>query len=229
VEFHFTRNRIAVDRSVIDMLPGILESASLLANCRCDLIVYHCTGRSMAAGKAAETRMVDAITQATGRAATSTAAAIIASLRALEARRIVLATPYQQGINDLEKQFLMESGIEVLRDSALDLSMPEGMCGATPDFWIEKVLELRDAQADAYFISCTNIQSLDAIEKLEIELGRPVITSNQAALWHALRSCGISDAIPGLGRLLRLAAPPSTPVISNCLPGDAIRRAGVSA
>ena len=39
---------------------------------------------------------------------------------------------------------------------------------------------------------------------LEAELGRPVVTSNQAALWCALRTAGIADAIPGLGRLLQM-------------------------
>ena len=32
---------------------------------------------------------------------------------------------------------------------------------------------------------------------------RPVITSNQAALWCALRTLGLSDMIPGLGALFQ--------------------------
>jgi maleate cis-trans isomerase len=30
-----------------------------------------------------------------------------------------------------------------------------------------------------------------------------VITSNQAAIWKSLRLAGITDAVPGLGHLLR--------------------------
>ena len=33
-------------------------------------------------------------------------------------------------------------------------------------------------------------------------LPRPVITSTQATLWHALRLAGIKDSIKGFGRLL---------------------------
>ena len=48
-----------------------------------------------------------------------------------------------------------------------------------------------------------NIHSIDVIEKLETELKRPVVTSNQAALWCALRTLGLKDVAPGLGTLFR--------------------------
>ena len=60
-------------------------------------------------------------------------------------------------------------------------------------------------QADAYLMSCTNIQSMAVIEALEQRLGKPVITSNQATLWYCLRACGLPDVIPGLGKLFTIA------------------------
>ena len=56
-------------------------------------------------------------------------------------------------------------------------------------------------KADAYFISCANIHSIDVIADLEKALLRPVVTSNQAALWCALRTLGLPDAAPELGAL----------------------------
>ncbi len=207
VELHVTRNRIELEKSLIDQLPAILDAASLLADCGADLIVYHCTGMSMGSGKAQETQMVEAIRKTTGKPSTSTATAIVTAFRALGTRKVMLATPYAQVLNDLEKKFLAEHGVAVLRDRALDLPVPEGMCGATPDVWIQTVMEMRDPQADAYFLSCTNIQSVDAIAELEQRLGKPVVTSNQASLWYALRRCGIGESIAGLGRLLSLPLP----------------------
>ena len=61
----------------------------------------------------------------------------------------------------------------------------------------------RDPTADAYFLSCAQTRTAEVIEVLEHDLGRPVITSNQAALWHCLRESGLHDCIPGFGRLLR--------------------------
>jgi len=56
--------------------------------------------------------------------------------------------------------------------------------------------------ADAIFISCTNLRTFEIIEKLERDLGVPVITSNQATLWMALRQIDVRDQLP-LGKLLR--------------------------
>jgi maleate isomerase len=61
---------------------------------------------------------------------------------------------------------------------------------------------MKRPDADAYFLSCTNIRVLSIIEALEQRLEAPVITSNQAMLWHCLRESGINDAVLGYGRLL---------------------------
>jgi maleate isomerase len=42
------------------------------------------------------------------------------------------------------------------------------------------------------------------IETLERDLGKPVISSNQAMMWHALRSAGIREAVPGFGKLFSI-------------------------
>lgn len=66
----------------------------------------------------------------------------------------------------------------------------------------ELVMRGMDARADALMISCLNTRSHFVIAALEQALGKPVITSTQATLWHALRLAGIADPIPGQGRLL---------------------------
>ena len=67
-----------------------------------------------------------------------------------------------------------------------------------PQLWIDTVLELRRNDADVYFLSCANIHATDAIETIEAAVGKPVVTSNQAAFWHALRTIGLKDAPAGL-------------------------------
>ena len=57
--------------------------------------------------------------------------------------------------------------------------------------------------ADGIFISCGNLRTFEAIEPLEKEFGIPVVTSNQAGLWQALRVAQIDDQLANLGRLLR--------------------------
>jgi maleate isomerase len=77
------------------------------------------------------------------------------------------------------------------------------MAAVEPEQWVRETLALRDPAADAYFISCTTIRSTDVIERIERELGKPVVTSNQGMLWSALRDAGIDEPIAGYGRLLR--------------------------
>ena len=52
-------------------------------------------------------------------------------------------------------------------------------------------------------ISGTGLPTVGVLERLERELGKPVISSNQACLWRALRLAGVSEPVPGFGRLLR--------------------------
>jgi maleate cis-trans isomerase len=214
VSFHVARTRIYLDKSLAAQTPEILTAAELLADARCDLILYHCTGMSMGSGRDAEQQLIREINKATGIPAASTATAIVTAFEALGIRKTVLVSPYEQSINDLERQFLSEVDIDVLVDHALALPIPDGMCGATPDVWVDTTVAAARPDADAYFVSCTNIQAIDAITDIEARLGKPAVTSNQAAMWYALRRCGIKDEVPALGRLFKLGLPetPAVPV-----------------
>jgi maleate cis-trans isomerase len=203
VTFHVSRTRIYQDKSLAEQSPEILTAAELIGDCGADMILYHCTAMSMGSGREAERQLVEQIARAGGRPAGSTATAIVAAFRALGAKATVLASPYTQNVNDLERKFLAESDIAVLADRALALPVPDGMSGATPEVWIETTVAAARPDADSYFVSCTNIQAIDAIAAIETRLGKPVVTSNQAALWYALRRCGIKDDVPALGRLFR--------------------------
>jgi maleate cis-trans isomerase len=44
---------------------------------------------------------------------------------------------------------------------------------------------------------------MDAIEKLERELGKPVLSTTQVSIWDALRLAGYRGEIAGYGKLLR--------------------------
>jgi maleate isomerase len=77
------------------------------------------------------------------------------------------------------------------------------MVRVSPAFILDMALQLDRPDADAIFISCGALRSVDIIEALEEKTGKPVITSNQALAWDALRLAGIDNRIDGFGRLLR--------------------------
>jgi len=57
--------------------------------------------------------------------------------------------------------------------------------------------------ADAALVAKTNGDLIDLTKPLEKDTGLPVVTSNQAGLWQALRMAGVQERLPNLGRLLR--------------------------
>ncbi len=61
------------------------------------------------------------------------------------------------------------------------------------------------AAAEAVFLTGTGMPTLPVLEALETDLGKPVISSASAMMWHALRLAGVREPIPGYGRLLTLA------------------------
>lgn len=211
VETHVTRLRLTGPHRVPlgDLYPRIVEAAQALADARCDIVVFHCTASAMEAGLEAERRVVDLIQDATGRQACTTATAVLAAFQALGARRLVLVSPYTQETNQHELAFLAEADLEVLRDRALALGGSDAYIAAPPALWLRVTEEERDPRAEAYFLSCTNIHSLEVVPELEARLDRPVVASNQATLWYCLRALGLPDHVPGLGQLFEHSLPPT--------------------
>jgi maleate isomerase len=58
--------------------------------------------------------------------------------------------------------------------------------------------------ADGVLIAGTGFRCVGIIDALEQDLGRPVITANQASLWHCLRQCGVGVPVAAFGNLFRL-------------------------
>jgi maleate cis-trans isomerase len=61
-----------------------------------------------------------------------------------------------------------------------------------------------DPEADGLLISCTSLRSIEIIDALEADLGKPVISSNQASFWSTLRMAGVNESVPGFGKLLTI-------------------------
>jgi maleate isomerase len=193
-------HHVALDQ----LLPRIEETARTLTDAKCDVVAFHCTATSMEEGSDGEARVLAAVRRA-GAKAISTATAVRRALQALGARRIVLVTPYSVRTTEHEAKFLRDAGYEVVHAIGHDLGGSDAYCAATPEFWRERMIEARQPDADVYFLSCANTAGLGVIEAIERELGRPLITSNQAVLWDALWQIGRSGKGFCPGRLFERA------------------------
>jgi maleate isomerase len=178
----------------------LAEAASRIQpNVKPDVISYCCTSGSIVIGEEEVKRQI-----AIGAPYTkpmSLVTGVVSALNAVQAKKIVIGTPYLDEINAREEEFFLSKGFEILRMEGLNLETGIEFGKVTPDFWNKFSLEIDCDDADAVFLSCTGIRSLDIIEKVEAQINKPVITSNQAQMWSALRLAGINDNLKGYGQL----------------------------
>lgn len=204
VSLHTTRLKLtgSSERDLLAMTERVEEAAELVADSGADLVVFHCTAVSTFSPEL-EQSIKQRVARASGRPATATSEAIVAALKELGAKRMVMLSPYVDAVNAREAAYFRHFGFNVISCAGLSCTDANAMMAVTPQKWREFTLSHRDDGADAYLISCTTVRSADVIEVLEQELGRPVVTSNTAAAWYCLRKMGVKDSIEGFGRLLR--------------------------
>jgi maleate isomerase len=208
VQSHIMRLRMTMShhRPLPELLPRVTEAAATLADARCGVVIFHCTGNAMQGGLAGEAQLREALSAGTGTSAqvATTATAVCNALRAVSARRIVLFTPSSEATTTSEADYLRAAGFEVVATHALALGGSDEFCRAPSSFWYDTVVKARQ-DTDAYFVSCANIACFDIIDRLERTVGRPVVTSNQAVLWEAVRRARSQAKIERLGALFTAA------------------------
>jgi len=188
--------------SLMTMIDRLEESASLLAMAKVDLIVFGCTSASVLEGAGWDENLSQRIEAATGIPSIATARAVIEALRSLGITRVAVATPYPDEVNRREAAFLESNGFSVVNLDGLKIKDSYQI----PLTLLEQVYQLARsadrAEAEGIFISCTNFPTLGVIDRLEADAAKPVVTSNSASLWLALRRLGISTSIHDGGKLL---------------------------
>ena len=122
------------------------------------------------------------------------------------ATSLTVATPYLDELNAIERWFLEESGFRVAAIAGLGCATDPEIGRLDPPDAIALVERVDSPDADAIFISCTSFHCLPVVESLERAHGKPVVTSNLAGAWAALRRIGVEDALTGYGQLLNLPA-----------------------
>ena len=205
VGVHFTRVAIP-DSITVETLAaqadGLAGAAALiLPDGSLDVICYACTSGSLVIG---EERVCAELNRgAPGARATCLIRSVIRALRQVGARRIVVGTPYLDEINEAEKVYLEGAGFDVLYIEGLNIERDSDMVRITPDYLAAFAAGLDRPDADAVFISCGALRTLEVVERVERQLGKPVIVSNQAMIWDTLRLAGIDDRLQGYGSLFR--------------------------
>lgn len=189
-----------------DMVDCLEDSAKIFRqDMPFDVVTFGCTSGSLVGGKGFDRRCIETIEKASGYPGLTTSTSLLDGFHALGVHNTAVVTPYPDETNVLEKQFLEDNGIHVTTIQG----MTSRRCtldelGDRPHEIYQHVKKLNLSGADSIFISCTGMNTFDIIEIIEKDFGLPVLTSNQATLWGALRKARIGDKIPYLGRLFTI-------------------------
>lgn len=209
VAVHITRLKtedVTTNETLARHLDTMADAASRLQpDAKPDVISYSCTSGSVVNG---EERVFEELRRGAPWAEPMCiVTGVVDALREVGAQKIVVGTPYIDEINTVEAEFLTAKGFDLLDIQGLNLETGLEFGQVTPAFWKTFAIAIDQPDADAIFLSCGGIRALEVIDEIEQQVGKPVITSNQANFWGCLRRAGIQDTIPGYGRLFFYPAP----------------------
>ena len=155
-------------------------------------------------GAAFNEKLLDDIRKATGLKATSMSTAVIDGLKTVGAKRIAVATAYNEEVNRRLRVFLTESGFEVMAMKGLGIEAI-GDAGKVSQPELQKFsadVFKQAPKADALLVSCGGLRTLEILAPLEKDTRVPVVSSLPHALWAGMRLLGLKVKAPGYGRLL---------------------------
>lgn len=199
-----------------DQLEG---AAKIFARQRHDVVFFGCTSGSLIKGKGFDLECIRRIESSSGGAkGLTTSTAVLEAFERLGVSSTAVVTPYPDEVNEAERKFLEDNGIHVtyiegMADSPVRNvpSVSQGIvrqnmdAGDIPQARLYRAAkELKRDGAESIFISCAGLNTTEIIDLLEEDLNIPVITSNQAGLWSALRHSEVGTKIPKLGKLFTL-------------------------
>ncbi len=155
-------------------------------------------------GYDAECKMVSSLSQRIGLPITTALNANVEALKHLKAQKIVIATAYQEKINQAVSRYFEDAGLNVLGIRGLGVSKPVEQVKLPEYSSYRTAISVfrKNPEADAVLVH-GRWSSVAYVTELERDTGGPVVSSVAAALWWVLKTLGKKISIDGFGRLLR--------------------------
>lgn len=216
--------RWRADRSGVDLEEDVIRGARQFAAMRLSAVVVGHSSSSFLGGKGWDEAVIAELTKilATGTLApkvnvTTNGLDCLAALRASAIARPFLVLPPWFGDDTVQAglRYMSDLGITLAGHLRYDpgprwRDVPPGDLYRLGMGFAQEIEPLRaqilascPPAADGVLIAGTGFRCVGIIDALEQELQRPVVSANQASLWHCLRSASVATKIPGYGRLLR--------------------------
>jgi maleate isomerase len=129
---------------------------------------------------------------------TNPLSALIAACQHLGVTRLALLSPYVAQVSAKLRDALARDGIETPVFGSFDEAEEAKVVRIDAASIVEAAVDLASqGGAEAIFLSCTNLRTLNVIDKIERKTGLPCLSSNQVLAWHMAQAAGITAQIPG--------------------------------
>jgi maleate cis-trans isomerase len=187
------------NREMVDNIGGSVE---LLAMVKPDVIVVAHTATSYHLGRRGEADLLDRLERSVGRRVVTAFGSVVRALERLGIHKLALGTPYSTEVTLQGRAHLEAHGFEVVKSD--NLKGVENIYDTTTEHAYQLARRVDAEDAEAVFLSGTGMPTVKVLEVLEQDLGKPVISSASAMMWHALRLAGVCQSVAGYGHLLTM-------------------------
>ncbi|PEQ11377.1 arylmalonate decarboxylase [Novosphingobium sp. PC22D] len=185
-----------IDAGTADAVRGVMT-------CRPDYLVMGMSAVTFYGGAEGGRRWRENIESIAGVGVSTGAEAVAAALGAYgNISKVAFVSPYWPSANDQVRNYLSDHGFESVRDVPLRCRSWTQIAQVPDDTLREAFHYLEGDDVEALIQVGTNLCTARFAAAAELWLGKPVIAINTATYWHALRANGVTDKVPGFGRLL---------------------------
>jgi maleate isomerase len=208
VSLHFTRMTAAgpagthsgQEERNLSQVASVPDCVKLLSMVSPAVIAMAHTATSYTLGQVREAELVARMETLSGARFITAFGSVLAAFAHLGARRVAYATPYSAEMTARGRQHLEDCGLQVV--SSGHLADVRNIYEETSERAYAIARQVDHPEADVIFLSGVGMPTLDALQVLEDDTGKPVISAASAMMWYALRTAGVNSGIKGYGRLL---------------------------
>ena len=176
--------------------------AHLLGSAKVEVVALAQTAASLSSGDF-DDRITKRMSEAAGVPAITSASAIGLAVQALGARQIALVTPFPvPAMKRLESYYTSKYGLEVVASESFSGSDSVSYPALGQKLARDAISRVDWPEIEVFIVPSGNFPTMPFISDWERAVGRPVITTNQAALWAMVQIMQADEKLPSLGRLL---------------------------
>jgi len=178
------------------------HQSRLLGTARVELVILAQTSASLFAD-GYDDMVTTRMTAGAGVPAITSAQAVGRAVRALGARRIAIVSPYSDAVGErAARYFEATHGLRTVAVEGFRATDAYAIGQLGPQHARDAFARVDGPEIEAFVVPGGNFPTMSSIAAWERELGKPVVTTNQASFWAMLRAFGSADRLPAFGRLL---------------------------